>query len=39
MGVISDYLGFFWCEVLLMFTLVAVMIAWLRFPDPEDEAE
>lgn len=35
-GVIADYLGFFWCEFALMCTLVAVMIAWLRFPEAED---
>jgi hypothetical protein len=29
-GVFSDYFAFFWCEFLLMFTLVGVMIAWVR---------
>lgn len=36
MGVFSDYFAFFWCEFLLMFTLVMVMIAWVRYPHEED---
>jgi hypothetical protein len=37
MGVFSDYLAFFWCEFILMFTLVVVMVAWVRYPHEEDE--
>ncbi|MDP9023951.1 MAG: DUF4436 domain-containing protein [Candidatus Eremiobacteraeota bacterium] len=32
MGVLSDYLAFFWDEFILVVALVVVMIAWLRYP-------
>ena len=35
MGVFSDYIAFFACEFILMFTLVAVMIAWVRYPHED----
>ena len=35
MGVFSDYYGFFWCEFILIATLVVVMIAWIRYPHEE----
>lgn len=37
-GVLSDYFAFFWCEFLLMFTLVGVMMAWVRTQGDEQEA-
>ena len=35
MGVLSDYYGFFWNELILIIALVAVMIAWVSFPHEE----
>lgn len=40
MGVLSDYYGFFWNELILIIALVWVMVAWVRFPEePEDAAK
>lgn len=36
MGVLSDYFGFFWCELALIVTLIVVMVAWLRFPEEKE---
>jgi hypothetical protein len=34
-GVFSDYLAFYWCEFLLMFMLVGVMVAWVSCQKTE----
>lgn len=38
MGVFSDYFAFFWCEFILIITLVVVMMAWVRYPHEADES-
>lgn len=39
MGVLSDYYGFFWNELILIVALAIVMIAWVKFPEPPEEED
>ncbi len=39
MGVLSDYYGFFWNELILIVALACVMFAWVRFPEPPEEED